>query len=61
MQLSDGIESFEHVGVLIAHLRLEWLLQHFSPRLVFAGESGGSFLRGKKYFHFQPTATACTD
>ncbi len=28
--------SFEHVGVLLAHMRLEWLLQHFSPRLVWA-------------------------
>ncbi len=28
--------GFEHVGVLLAHMRLEWLLQHFSPRLVWA-------------------------
>ena len=28
--------SFEHVGVLLAHIRLDWLLQHFSPRLVWA-------------------------
>ena len=28
--------GFEHVGVLLAHLRLEWLLQHFPPRLVWA-------------------------
>jgi CBS domain-containing membrane protein len=28
--------SFEHVGVLLAHMRLAWLLQHFSPRLVWA-------------------------
>ncbi len=25
--------NFDHAGVLLAHLRLEWLLQHFSPRL----------------------------
>jgi hypothetical protein len=29
--------SFEHVGVLLAHMRLQWLLQHFPPRLVWAG------------------------
>jgi CBS domain-containing membrane protein len=28
--------NFEHVGVLLAHLRLEWLLRHFSSRLVWA-------------------------
>ena len=28
--------GFEHVGVLLAHMRLEWLLQHFPPRLVWA-------------------------
>jgi len=28
--------SFEHVGVLLTHMRLEWLLQHFPPRLVWA-------------------------
>ena len=28
--------SFEHVPVLLAHLRLEWLLQHFPPRVVWA-------------------------
>jgi CBS-domain-containing membrane protein len=28
--------SSEDVGVLLAHMRLEWLLQHFSPRLVWA-------------------------
>jgi CBS domain-containing membrane protein len=28
--------SFEHVGVLLAHMRLAWLLQHFPPRLVWA-------------------------
>ena len=27
--------NFDHVSVLLAHLRLEWLLQHFSPRLVW--------------------------
>ncbi len=28
--------NFEHVGVLLAHMRLDWLLEHFSPRLVWA-------------------------
>ena len=28
--------GLEHVGVLLVHLRLEWLLQHFPPRLVWA-------------------------
>jgi CBS domain-containing membrane protein len=28
--------SFEHVTVLLTHMRLEWLLQHFPPRLVWA-------------------------
>jgi CBS-domain-containing membrane protein len=28
--------SFEHVPVLLAHLRLEWLLQHFPTRVVWA-------------------------
>jgi CBS domain-containing membrane protein len=28
--------SFEHVSVLLAHMRLEWLLKHFPPRLVWA-------------------------
>ncbi|HZL25631.1 MAG TPA: HPP family protein [Acidobacteriaceae bacterium] len=28
--------SLEHVGVLLTHLRLKWLLQHFPPRLVWA-------------------------
>jgi CBS domain-containing membrane protein len=28
--------SFEHVGALLAHMRLEWLLQHFPPCLVWA-------------------------
>jgi len=28
--------SFEHVPMLLAHLRLEWLLQHFPPRVVRA-------------------------
>src|SRR5665213_1300588 len=28
--------GFEHVGVLLAHMRLEWLLQHFPSRLVWA-------------------------
>ena len=33
---SAGHGSFEHVGVLLTHMRLEWLLQRFSPRLVWA-------------------------
>jgi CBS-domain-containing membrane protein len=28
--------GFEHVGVLLAHIRMEWLLEHFPPRLVWA-------------------------
>ena len=28
--------GFEHVGVLLAQMRLERLLQHFPPRLVWA-------------------------
>ena len=40
MDERDGVtvehRGFEHVGVLLAHMRLEWLLQHFSPRLVWA-------------------------
>ena len=28
--------GLEHVGVLRVQLRLEWLLQHFPPRLVWA-------------------------
>src|ERR1035441_4621647 len=28
--------GFEHVGVLLAHMRLEWLLQHFPSRFVWA-------------------------
>ena len=28
--------NFEHVAVLLAHMRLQWLLQHFPPRLVWA-------------------------
>jgi len=28
--------GFEHVGVLLAHMRLQWLLEHFPPRLVWA-------------------------
>ncbi len=28
--------SFEHVGVLLTHLRLEWLLHHFPSRFVWA-------------------------
>jgi CBS domain-containing membrane protein len=28
--------GFEHVGILLAHLRLKWLLQHFPSRLMWA-------------------------
>src|ERR1700680_1220518 len=28
--------SFEHVGLLLAHMRLEWRVPDFSPRLVWA-------------------------
>ena len=28
--------GFEHVGVLLTHMRVAWLLQHFAPRLVWA-------------------------
>ena len=28
--------GFEHVGVLLTHMRMEWLLQHFPPRLIWA-------------------------
>jgi CBS domain-containing membrane protein len=31
-----GPSSFQHVGELLAKLRLEWLSEHFSPRLVRA-------------------------
>src|SRR5665213_1419891 len=31
-----GHGNFDHVGVLLARLRLGWLLHHFSPRLVWA-------------------------
>ena len=27
--------NFDHVSVLLEHLRLQWLLHHFSPRLVW--------------------------
>jgi CBS domain-containing membrane protein len=33
---SPGKSNLEHVGVLLGHLRLGWLLQHFPPRLVWA-------------------------
>jgi CBS domain-containing membrane protein len=28
--------GFEHVGLLLMHMRMEWLLLHFPPRLVWA-------------------------
>jgi CBS domain-containing membrane protein len=33
---ASGNGSFEHIAVLLAHMRLKWLLQHCSPRLVWA-------------------------
>jgi CBS-domain-containing membrane protein len=37
-QQASGNNSggFEHVAVLLGHLRLEWLLRRFSPRLVWS-------------------------
>jgi len=35
-QISTPHGNFEHVTVLLAHVRLQWLLQHFPPRLVWA-------------------------
>ncbi|MGB6132815.1 MAG: HPP family protein [Acidobacteriaceae bacterium] len=31
-----GLNSFEHVGTLLTHVRMEWLLRHLPPRLVWA-------------------------
>lgn len=31
-----GLNSFEHVATLLAHMRMEWLLLHLPPRLVWA-------------------------
>ena len=31
-----GLNSFEHVGTLLTHMRMEWLLLHLPPRLVWA-------------------------
>ena len=28
--------GFEHVAVLLGHLKLQWLLRHFPPRLVWS-------------------------
>lgn len=34
---ADSAHSgLDHVGVLLAHMRLDWLLKHFPPRLVWA-------------------------
>lgn len=30
------LNSFEHVGTLLTHMRMEWLLRHLPPRLVWA-------------------------
>ena len=35
-QASAMYSNFEHAAVQLAHLRLQWLLQHFPPRLVWA-------------------------
>ncbi|MGA8669410.1 MAG: HPP family protein [Terracidiphilus sp.] len=35
-QVNGRSGSIEHVSVLLAHLRLEWLLQHFPTRIVWA-------------------------
>ena len=35
-QVNGRSASIEHVSVLLAHLRLEWLLQHFPTRVVWA-------------------------
>ena len=34
--VNRGPSGFEHVGVLLAHMRLQWLLQRFPSRLVWA-------------------------
>src|ERR1700677_4320598 len=31
-----GLNSFEHVATLLSHIRMEWLLLHLPPRLVWA-------------------------
>jgi len=31
-----GLKSFEHVATLLTHMRMEWLLLHLPPRLVWA-------------------------
>jgi len=33
--MSSPDRSFEHAGVVLKRLRLDWLLQHFPPRLVW--------------------------
>ena len=35
-QASSVHNNLEHVGVLLKHIRLDWLLNHFPPRLVWA-------------------------
>jgi CBS domain-containing membrane protein len=32
----SGLHSFEHVATLLTHMRMEWLLRHLPPRLVWA-------------------------
>jgi CBS-domain-containing membrane protein len=31
-----GLNSFDHVGALLTHVRMDWLLRHLPPRLVWA-------------------------
>ena len=37
---NEGRSSFEHVAVLLTHLRMAWLLKHLPPRLVWAAYVG---------------------
>jgi CBS domain-containing membrane protein len=36
MPANSAHSGLDHVGLLLAHLRLDWLLKHFPPRLVWA-------------------------
>lgn len=33
---TDSAHGLDHVGVLLAHMRIDWLLKHFPPRVVWA-------------------------
>jgi CBS-domain-containing membrane protein len=35
-QANPALSNIDHVGVLLTHTRLTWLLKHFPPRLVWA-------------------------